>query len=132
MNTQATSVQEFHDSLERVEAKVERQGLSDAERVRRAKQAFLNKLDGRKAVDLDTCIHCGMCAEACPFYETTQNEKYAPVYKYRLLRRVYRREMSPMRWLYKPFTRDITIHDLKEWRHYVFDACTGCARCKWV
>ena len=81
MNDQATFVQEFEDSLQAIEPKVERQGLSDDERVRRAKKAFLRKLDGRKAVDLDTCLHCGMCAEACPFYETTQNEKYAPVHK---------------------------------------------------
>jgi Fe-S oxidoreductase len=132
MNQETTRALEMEAALEQIEPKVERKGLSDDERVRRAKKAFLMKLDGRKAVDLDTCLHCGMCAEACPFYETTQNEKYAPVHKYRLLRRVYRRELSPMRWLYRPFTPDITIEDLREWRHYVFDACTGCARCDMI
>ena len=132
MNSETIRAQEMHDALGQIEPKIERKGLSDDERVRRAKRAFLQKLDGRKAVDLDTCLHCGMCAEACPFYETTQNEKYAPVHKYRLLRRVYRRELSPMRWLYRPFTPDITIEDLREWRHYVFDACTGCARCDMI
>ena len=132
MNSETTRALEMEAALEQIEPKVERKGLSDAERVERAKRAFLRKLDGRKAVDLDTCIHCGMCAEACPFYLTTQNEKYAPVYKYRLLRRLYRRRLSPMRWLYKPFTPDITIEDLREWRHYVFDACTGCARCDMI
>ena len=132
MNQETTRALEMEAALEQIEPKVERKGLSDDERVRRAKKAFLKKLDGRKAVDLDTCLHCGMCAEACPFYETTQNEKYAPVYKYRLLRRVYRRELSPLRWLYRPFTPDITVEDLREWRHYVFDACTGCARCDMI
>ena len=132
MNQEAINVQGFDDALQDIEATVERKGLSDKERVRRAKQAFMRKLDGRKAVDMETCLHCGMCAEACPFYETTQDERYAPVHKYRLLRRVYRRELSPMRFLYRPFTRDITIEDLREWRHYVFDACTGCARCDMI
>ena len=132
MNVEATRALEMEAALEQIEPKIERKGLSDKERVSRAKKAFLRKLDGRKAVDLDTCIHCGMCAEACPFYLTTQNEKYAPVHKYRLLRRVYRRELSPMRWLYRPFTPDIKIDDLREWRHYVFDACTGCARCDMI
>jgi Fe-S oxidoreductase len=132
MNEQVINVQGYDADFQDIEAKVERQGLSDAERVRRAKQAFMRKLDGRKAVDMETCLHCGMCAEACPFYETTQNEKYAPVHKYRLLRRVYKRELSPMRFLYRPFIRDITIDDLREWRHYVFDACTGCARCDMI
>ena len=132
MNQEAINVQGFDDALQDIEPSVERKGLSDKERVRRAKQAFMRKLDGRKAVDMETCLHCGMCAEACPFYETTQDERYAPVHKYRLLRRVYRRELSPMRFLYRPFTRDITIEDLREWRHYVFDACTGCARCDMI
>lgn len=132
MNAQAISVQEFQARLQNLGKDVAPTDMPDDERVKRAKQAFMRKLDGRRAVDLDTCIHCGMCAEACPFYEATQNEKYAPVYKYRLLRRFYRREMSPMRWLYKPFTRDITADDLREWKHYVFDACTGCARCDMI
>ncbi|MDJ0813938.1 MAG: (Fe-S)-binding protein [Woeseiaceae bacterium] len=132
MNVESTSVHELEAAIENLEPTVERLGLSDEERVARAKRAFLRKLDGRKAVDLDTCLHCGMCAEACPFYETTQDERYAPVHKYRLLRRVYRRQLSPMRFLYRPFTPDITIDDLREWRHYVFDACTGCARCDMI
>jgi len=132
MNQEPINVRAFDDALQDIEPAVERKGLSDKERVRRAKQAFMRKLDGRKAVDMETCIHCGMCAEVCPFYETTQDERYAPVHKYRLLRRVYRRELSPMRFLYRPFTRDITVDDLREWRHYVFDACTGCSRCDMI
>jgi Fe-S oxidoreductase len=132
MNAQATSLQDFRNTLQQLGKDVVREEIPDAERVERAKAAFMRKLDGRRAVDLDTCLHCGMCAEACPFYEATQNEKYAPVYKYRLLRRFYRREMSPMRWFFKPFTRDISIEDLREWQHYVFDACTGCARCDMI
>ena len=112
MNQEPINVRAFDDALQDIEPAVEREGLSDQERVRRAKQAFMRKLDGRKAVDMETCLHCGMCAEACPFYETTQDERYAPVHKYRLLRRVYRRELSPMRFLYRPFTRDITVDDL--------------------
>lgn len=132
MNSETTRALEMEAALEQIDPTIERKGLSDDERISRAKKAFLQKLDGHRAVDLDTCIHCGMCAEACQFYLTTQNEKYAPVHKYRLLRRFYRRELSPMRWLYKPFTPDITVEDLREWRHYVFDACTGCARCDMI
>jgi Fe-S oxidoreductase len=45
------------------------------------------------------------------------------------LRRFYRRELSPMRWLFRPFTRDITSQDLEAWQELVYDACTGCGRC---
>ena len=132
MNAQATSIADFQKSLQELGKGIVREEMPDTERVARAKKVFLRKLDGHRAVDIDTCLQCGMCAEACHFYEATQNEKYAPVYKYRLARRFYRRELSPMRWLYKMFTPDISVSDLEEWRHYLYDACTGCGRCDMI
>jgi Fe-S oxidoreductase len=103
--------------------------LDDAERVARAGNTFLLELNNRMAVDLETCIHCGMCADACHFYEATQDERYTPAYKFDPLRRYYRRELSPMRWLYRPFTRKVDANDLREWQELVYDACTACGRC---
>jgi len=34
-----------------------------------------------------------------------------------------------MRWFFRPFTRKLTVAELKEWQPLVFDACTGCGRC---
>jgi Fe-S oxidoreductase len=34
-----------------------------------------------------------------------------------------------MRYLYRPFTRDISAADLEEWQELVYDACTNCGRC---
>jgi Fe-S oxidoreductase len=125
----STALNEFRNSISQLGDNVVREQLSDDERVRRAKQTFASKLDGRMAVDLETCIHCGMCAEACHFYEATENEAFAPVRKLNLLRRFYRRELSPFRLFFRPFTRDLTIDDLKEWQPLVYDACTNCGRC---
>jgi Fe-S oxidoreductase len=89
----------------------------------------MQELDSSMAIDLETCIHCGMCAEACHFYEATHDERYTPAHKFDPLRRFYRRELSPMRWLYRPFTRKVDANDLREWQELVYDACTGCGRC---
>lgn len=132
MNIEAMSLQDFRTKVQKQCEGVPGQDLTDEERVRRAKDMFLQKLNGHRAVDLDSCLRCGMCAEACHFYEATQDEKYAPVYKYQLLRRFYRREMSPMRLFYRPFTSDITAAELKEWKHLVYEACTGCGRCDMI
>lgn len=129
MNTATTAFNSFRESIANLGTNIAASTLADDERVKRAKQTFANKLDGHMAIDLETCIHCGMCAEACHFYEATQNERYSPVYKFRLLRRFYRREMSPMRLLYRPFTRDVSAADLEEWQELVYDACTNCGRC---
>ena len=129
MNIDSAAFDEFRASLASLGADMPGDGLAGEERVRRAKQTFMRKIDTRMAVDLETCIHCGMCAAACHFYEATQDEKYSPVYKFEPLRRFYRRELSPMRWLFKPFTRDITAEDLEKWQELVYEGCTGCGRC---
>jgi Fe-S oxidoreductase len=129
MNVDSTAFRDFRESLEQLGIDVPGDGLSDDERVKRAKQTFMAKIDAPMAINLETCIHCGMCAEACHFYEATQDEKYSPVYKYELLRRFYRRELSPMRWLFRLFTRDVSAKDLGTWQELVYDGCTGCGRC---
>jgi Fe-S oxidoreductase len=81
------SLQDFRGKLNEMRIDMPGRELTDEDRVRRAKKAFAQKLNGHRAVDMDTCLQCGMCAEACHFYEATQNERYAPVYKFRPLRR---------------------------------------------
>jgi len=103
--------------------------MPDEERVSKAKAVFLSKLNTVEAVDLESCIHCGMCAEACHFYVTTQDPKYVPIRKLDLIKRVYRRELSPLRWLHRLYTKDITAQDLEQWQELVYDSCTECMRC---
>jgi len=129
MNTSRDTLRDFREKMGRLGENFAREVVADDERVRRAKTTFTSKLDGRMAVDLETCIHCGMCAEACHFYEATGDESYAPVRKVEPLRRFYRRELSPLRWFFRPFTRDLTANELREWQPLVYDACTGCGRC---
>ena len=129
MKVDSTAFRDFREFLDQLGSDMPADDLSDDERVRRAKKTFMDKLDSHMAVDLETCIHCGMCAEACHYYEATQDEKYSPVYKFDPLRRFYRRELSPMRWLFRPFTKDVTAEDLRTWQELVYDGCTGCGRC---
>jgi Fe-S oxidoreductase len=129
MSVDTAAFERFRATLEHLGTDTPPDGLTGEERVTRAKRTFMRKLDSYMAVDLETCIHCGMCAEACHYFEATQDEKYSPVYKFEPLRRFYRREVSPMRWLFRPFTRDITAEDLEKWQELVYEGCTGCGRC---
>jgi len=129
MTAAATAFSAFRESLDQLADGAPGDELSDQERVARARAAFLAGLDRRTAVDLDTCIHCGMCAEACHFYIATGDDRYTPAYKVEPLRRFYRRELSPLRFLYRPFTRKLDAAELSEWRELVYEACTGCGRC---
>jgi Fe-S oxidoreductase len=103
--------------------------LSEKERLDRARRAFLSHLDGDMATYLESCIHCGMCAEACHFQIATRDPHYTPIYKVQPLLRFYRREVGPMRWLRKLTTRKTSMRELEEWQPLVYDACTQCGRC---
>jgi Fe-S oxidoreductase len=103
--------------------------LSEQDQVARAKAVMISKIDSRVAMELETCIHCGMCSEACHFYESTHDPKYTPIHKVELVRKVYRRELSPMRWFNRIFIRDITAEQLVEWQELLFNSCTECGRC---
>jgi len=103
--------------------------LSDAERLARAKAVFDEKLDNAKVAHLESCVKCGVCAEACHYYVQTGDPKYTPIRKLELLKRYYRREKSGLRWLYRRTTADITAADLEQWQELVYDSCTECGRC---
>ncbi|HTV50529.1 MAG TPA: (Fe-S)-binding protein [Steroidobacteraceae bacterium] len=129
MSLDPQTLERFEGEVRSLKQRAPPSTLSDAERVRRAKQVMLERLDSHTAMDLETCVHCGMCAEACHFYEGTQDPKYTPIHKAYLLRKVYRRELSPMRLLNRLFLREITAEQLAEWQELVFNSCTECGRC---
>lgn len=121
--------QGFAEQLKTLGDRAQPVEMPDEERVAKAKAVFISKLNTVGAVDLESCVHCGLCAEACHFYVTTQDPKYVPIHKLDLIKRVYRRELSPMRWVHRLFTQDITVEELEEWQELVYDSCTECMRC---
>lgn len=122
----------FLDAIHHLPEMAQPPQLSDAERVTRAKAVMRAKTDRGLALDLEACVSCGYCSEACHFYQSTQDPKYSPSRKLDLLRRVHARETSAFAPLKRLFTPDITVDDLKEWQELVYDACTECGRCSLV
>ena len=96
-HSDAISFDEFQRKVDDLPRHAPPTSLSGAEQVERAKAVMISKLDSRIAMEMETCIHCGMCSEACHFFEGTRDPKYTPIHKVHLLRTVYRRELSPLR-----------------------------------
>lgn len=132
MSVDALNIQKMRADLHERGVAEKAKQLPDAERIERVKETFRRRLDANMATYLETCIHCGMCAEVCHFYEATGEGKYTPIYKVDPLRRFYRRELAPMGWLRRLVMRDITTADLDEWQELVYDACTQCGRCDMI
>jgi len=125
----ATTTVDYGTLGERAAAGLKPKALSDEQKVERAKEAMIAGMTADMATYLESCIHCGMCAEACHFYISTHEAKYTPIYKLEPLKKVYRRELAPTRWLNRLTTRDITVTDLENWKEFAYDSCTQCGRC---
>ncbi|WP_041604037.1 (Fe-S)-binding protein [Thioflavicoccus mobilis] len=101
-------------------------------RVARAIDTLVEETNADEAVWLESCIHCGQCTNACHFFLATGEAKYAPMRKMDLYRRVYQREISPLRWWYRLVTRAVQLADLEAAQELVYDACSECGRCAMV
>jgi Fe-S oxidoreductase len=100
----------------------------------RAYNIFKEVIDAPTAAYLSSCVHCGLCAEACLFYTETGDPKYTPIHKLEPLRKVWRREYTLTgklaSWL--GLGKKLTDKDLADWKELIYDSCTMCGRCSMV
>ena len=104
---------------------------SDADRLAAATAGFAKDFGRTAALYLESCVHCGNCAEACHFYLSTQDPKYTPIWKLEPFKQAYKREAGPFAWVYRTFNLKpaVTVAELEEWQALIYDACTMCGRC---
>jgi Fe-S oxidoreductase len=96
--------------------------------------AFKEVIDAPIASYFSSCVHCGLCADACLFYNETGEEKYTPIHKLEPLRRVWKQEYTLFGKLGKMLglSKPVTDAELTEWEPLVYDSCTLCGRCSMV
>ena len=119
-------------SVKKPEVRYDKQGeLPDAERVKRAMQNFVKDFGRSAALYMESCIHCGMCAEACHFYVTTEDPKYTPIWKLEPFKQAYKREYGPFAFFFRALNLKpkVTAEELQEWQELLYDSCTVCGRC---
>lgn len=122
----------FQEAIRHLPEMARIEPMDDAERVRGAKGVMRARMDRSMALDLEACVSCGYCSEACHVYRATDDPRYAPSRKLDLLRRLHARETAAFAPLKRLFTPDITAADLREWQELVYDGCTECGRCSLV
>ena len=107
---------------------------SDEARVDAAMRSFVSEFGVTAALHMESCVRCGLCAEACHFYVATGDAKYTPIYKLEPFRRAYLRDASPFAPLVRAFglVRKPSIVDLERWQELLYDSCTMCGRCTMV
>lgn len=100
-------------------------------RVAAAMHSFVSEFGVTTALHMESCVRCGLCAEACHFYIATGDAKYTPIYKLDPFRRAYLREASPIAPLVRVLglVRRPDMADLQQWQELLYDSCTLCGRC---
>ena len=100
----------------------------------RGLEALRAQMDAPMATFFSSCVHCGLCAQACLFYTETGDPKYTPINKLEPMRRLWASEytlwgkLKGLAGLNKPVTDEL----LEEWETLVYDGCTLCGRCSMV
>ncbi len=101
------------------------------EKIKNGLETFNDRMDGKLLTHLNACVHCGLCAESCVYYQADPQIKYIPATKVDLVSSIYRR--------YNTFTgkfapalvgaRNLNKKTVEEMVDLLFGACTMCGRC---
>jgi len=96
--------------------------------------ALRDEIDASVASFFSSCVHCGLCAQACPFYVETGNPQYTPIIKVEPLRLIWEQEYSLWGRLKGVIglSEKVTDEMLEEWEPLLYDSCSMCARCSMV
>lgn len=119
----------------------------------RGLNALREEMDAPVASFFSSCVHCGLCATACPFYVETGDPKYTPIHKLEPMRILWEQEFTfwgklkstlreklPLeKWGLDKLGLDklvagkqVTDEMLAEWEPLLYDSCTMCGRCSMV
>jgi Fe-S oxidoreductase len=101
------------------------------EDIKKALQVFRRKLNNQSAAYLNSCVHCGLCADSCHYYLATGEIPAIPAYKLGLAEKIFKKHFTFLGrtapgWVK---AKDLTKDILPEWIDSLFGRCTLCGRC---
>ena len=94
-------------------------------------KVFQDPPDSKLIAHLNSCVHCGLCAESCIFYLVTKDERLTPARKVDLISSVYRRycTLTGKKIPSLVNARDLNEGTAREMVDLFFGSCTMCGRC---
>jgi Fe-S oxidoreductase len=101
------------------------------ENINKALRVLSEPLDSKIVTYLNSCVHCGLCAESCLYYLATKDERYIPAYKVDLISSIYRRYCTFTGKHFPKLTgaRQLDEAMTEEMTDQLFGSCTLCGRC---
>ncbi len=119
---------EKSQTIDPIEERIRQLTPADLEK---ALQVFKEKIDYRLAAYMNSCVHCGLCADSCHYYLTHQDIQSIPAYKLNLVTGIFKKYFSfPGKALSgwvgaRTFDKDM----IREWVDSLFGRCSMCGRC---
>ena len=101
------------------------------DRVAKAREVLLSRLDERIAAFLNSCVRCGLCADLCHFHLADGEPESLPAYKIERLARIVRRYRTLMGRVFPALAGAAKMSEkaLVELEEAAFGRCTCCGRC---
>jgi Fe-S oxidoreductase len=94
-------------------------------------EVFESNSSSRLLTHLNSCVHCGLCAESCIYYLAYKDTRYIPAVKVDLVSSIYRRYHTltgkTIPWL--TGARDLDGATIQEMVDLLYGSCTMCGRC---
>jgi len=106
------------------------QSLSNTEQ-KIIQREFENRIHSECAAYLNTCAHCGLCADSCHYYLTSEEPENMPAYKLSLVTKVFKKNFDVFGKKFPKLTgaEPLNKKNIEEWIDVLFGRCTLCGRC---
>ncbi len=87
--------------------------------------------DSKLISHLNSCVHCGLCADSCLYYLTTGDERLIPASKVDMVSSIYRRYCTLTGKVFPGLVgaRKLDDANISEMVDLLYGACTMCGRC---
>jgi Fe-S oxidoreductase len=106
-------------------------GELSEEKRKKGLEVFESNGSSRLLTQLNSCVHCGLCAESCIYYQVYKDPRYVPAKKVDLVSSIYRRYHTltgkTIPWL--TGARDLDEVTIGEMVDLMYGSCTMCGRC---
>lgn len=101
------------------------------EDLQKALGVFREKISSEYAAYLNSCVHCGLCAESCHYYVAEPEVESIPAHKLNLVTSVFKRYFTSAGRLAPGLVgaRDLDQEMLRKWIDSLFGRCSLCGRC---
>jgi Fe-S oxidoreductase len=88
-------------------------------------------IDAELATQMQTCVHCGLCAETCHYFLTSDDTRGIPAYKAGLVTSVFARHHTAAGRLLPALggAKRLDAPMVAEWIDALYGRCTLCGRC---